>query len=91
VLALDEVLALENPASYKIYVNELRKLHIGQSHDLHWSQNNYVPTIPEYLEMIADSTKKILEVHELRANTIPETGGLFCMLGGLMGCESKAP
>lgn len=55
VLALKAVLELENPVCPGIYVDELMKLHIGQSHDLHWSQNNQCPTVSAYMEMVAGS------------------------------------
>lgn len=55
VLALQEVMALQNTDGHKIFVDELRKLHVGQSHDLYWTHNNHCPTVSEYMDMIANS------------------------------------
>ncbi|RJE25610.1 geranyl-geranyl pyrophosphate [Aspergillus sclerotialis] len=38
-----------------IYSGEMRNLHIGQGHDLHWSYHTYVPTPTEYITMVDGS------------------------------------
>ena len=52
---MDQVRRLEDPACLDIFVEEMRNLFIGQSHDLYWTQQGECPTEDEYMEMIRQS------------------------------------
>ncbi|KAK4100847.1 terpenoid synthase [Parathielavia hyrcaniae] len=44
------------PGASDIAFEQLRELHIGQSHDLHWTRHTACPTEEEYLEMVSKKT-----------------------------------
>lgn len=52
---MNDVLQLNNPNCMKIVMEELHNLFIGQSWDLHWTQQFQCPSEVEYLEMISHS------------------------------------
>ncbi|RAK95857.1 terpenoid synthase [Aspergillus ibericus CBS 121593] len=54
--AMDQVRQLEDPRCLEIFVEEMRNLFIGQSHDLYWTQQDECPTEEEYMEMIRQKT-----------------------------------
>ncbi|KAL2802056.1 Ophiobolin F synthase [Aspergillus granulosus] len=47
---------LPNPASLRIFLEEIQQLYIGQSYDLYWTHNTLCPPIPEYLKMVDQKT-----------------------------------
>ncbi|KAJ5586656.1 isoprenoid synthase domain-containing protein [Penicillium hetheringtonii] len=53
---MNDVLQLNNPDCMKIVTEELHNLFIGQSWDLHWTQQFQCPSEVEYLEMISHKT-----------------------------------
>jgi hypothetical protein len=66
-------------------LEQLHDLHIGQSHDLHWTRHASCPTEEEYLDMVAKS-KSSYPTQGGKWVLIPriETGGLFRLLSRLM-------
>ncbi|KAK3306311.1 isoprenoid synthase domain-containing protein [Chaetomium strumarium] len=56
--ALRKAHALEEtvPGAADIAFEQLRDLHVGQSHDLHWTRHVSVPTEDEYLDMVSRKT-----------------------------------
>ncbi|KAM3432410.1 hypothetical protein NHJ13734_006875 [Beauveria thailandica] len=47
---------LGNPACLGIFTDEMQQLHVGQSYDLHWTENTRCPSVPEYLKMVDKKT-----------------------------------
>jgi geranylgeranyl pyrophosphate synthase len=47
------------PADLGFPTEQLRELHVGQSHDLHWTRHASIPTEEEYLDMVSKSTSNI--------------------------------
>ncbi|KAL8792027.1 MAG: hypothetical protein Q9195_005368 [Heterodermia aff. obscurata] len=56
VAALNEVRKLNNPESLSVFIEELRCLYIGQSHDLYWTRNVLCPSEEDYLRMVDHKT-----------------------------------
>ncbi|PWY67090.1 geranylgeranyl pyrophosphate synthase [Aspergillus sclerotioniger CBS 115572] len=56
IQAMDQVRQLEDPACLDIFVEDMRNLFIGQSHDLYWTQQGECPAEDEYMEMIRQKT-----------------------------------
>ncbi|OCL09914.1 terpenoid synthase [Glonium stellatum] len=55
--ALDEARNIgDSQLPVKIFIEELRDLHIGQSYDLYWTRNSICPLEDEYLAMVAQKT-----------------------------------
>lgn len=52
---MNDVQSLNSPGCMGIVIEELRNLFIGQSYDLHWTQQGQCPSEAEYLEMINQS------------------------------------
>ncbi|KAK6527920.1 hypothetical protein TWF281_009181 [Arthrobotrys megalospora] len=61
VKSLGEVMKL-GPSAVAIYQEELRRLHIGQSLDLHWTFHAQCPTEQEYMQMIDGKTGGLLRM-----------------------------
>lgn len=55
-MALLELQGLSNPRTTEIFVEELRRLHIGQGMDLFWRDTLQCPTVTEYFEMVSNKT-----------------------------------
>lgn len=55
VRAVEEARQL-GPDSIEIVLEGLDELHVGQSYDLYWTQNNLCPSDNEYLEMVKKKT-----------------------------------
>ncbi|KAJ5065742.1 isoprenoid synthase domain-containing protein [Bipolaris maydis] len=55
VRAVEEARQL-GPDAVEIVLEGLDELHVGQSHDLYWTQNNLCPSDSEYLEMVKKKT-----------------------------------
>ncbi|EKG20455.1 Polyprenyl synthetase [Macrophomina phaseolina MS6] len=51
-LAIDRLSELSSPKSLRIFIDEVRKMQIGQSFDLHWTAALQCPSEEEYLSMI---------------------------------------
>ncbi|KAF4631128.1 hypothetical protein G7Y89_g7014 [Cudoniella acicularis] len=47
---------LSNPSCFRIFVEEMQHLYVGQSYDLYWTHNALCPSISEYLKMVDDKT-----------------------------------
>lgn len=58
VEALDTVRLHLRPGCLAVYAEELHRLHVGQSFDLHWTNQVMCPTITEYIEMIDNSKSR---------------------------------
>lgn len=55
-LALQDVLALDDPHCVTAFNEELLNLHRGQSMDLYWRENLVVPSEEEYINMVMNKT-----------------------------------
>ncbi|KAF9892770.1 Geranylgeranyl pyrophosphate synthase [Aspergillus nanangensis] len=73
VAAVEDLLKLTK-RSQEIFLEQMKKLHIGQSYDIYWARSCTCPSEEEYLEMCR-----------------MKTGGLFCMLGGMIYAEAELP
>ncbi|PHH76098.1 hypothetical protein CDD80_1828 [Ophiocordyceps camponoti-rufipedis] len=51
LMAVEEVFFLSDE-SRRIFTDELRNLHVGQSYDLYWTQTNHCPSFSEYYDMV---------------------------------------
>jgi geranylgeranyl pyrophosphate synthase len=58
VEALNTVRLHLRPGCLEVYAEELHRLHVGQSFDLHWTNQVTCPSILEYIEMIDNSKSK---------------------------------
>ncbi len=47
---------LRNPSCFRIFIEEMQNLYVGQSYDLYWTHNALCPSISEYLEMVDKKT-----------------------------------
>ncbi|PYI01416.1 geranylgeranyl pyrophosphate synthase [Aspergillus sclerotiicarbonarius CBS 121057] len=56
IQAMDQVRQLEDSCCLDIFIEEMRNLFIGQSHDLYWTRQGECPTEDEYMEMIRQKT-----------------------------------
>ncbi|EED11493.1 geranylgeranyl diphosphate synthase, putative [Talaromyces stipitatus ATCC 10500] len=56
IRALEEVQKLGDKESVMIFTEELKNLYIGQSLDLHWTNNVICPTVDEYFRMVEHKT-----------------------------------
>ncbi|KAJ5167656.1 geranylgeranyl diphosphate synthase [Penicillium canariense] len=56
IRALEEVQKLGDKESVLIFTEELKNLYIGQSLDLHWTNNLICPTVDEYFRMVEHKT-----------------------------------
>ncbi|KAK7911044.1 gibberellin cluster-GGPP-synthase [Apiospora marii] len=85
--ALQEVQRLGGAESLAIYAEELERLYIGQSLDLHWTCNLICPSIEQYLEMIEYKTGGLFRLFGrlMAAHSTTSTGldvtGLLNSLG----------
>ncbi|PGH21525.1 hypothetical protein AJ80_03193 [Polytolypa hystricis UAMH7299] len=52
IAATDMAAQLQNPENFRIFVEEMQQLHVGQSYDLYWTHNTLCPTVTEYLKMV---------------------------------------
>jgi ophiobolin F synthase len=52
IAATDIAAQLQNPENFRIFVEEMQQLHVGQSYDLYWTHNTLCPTVTEYLKMV---------------------------------------
>lgn len=50
------VAELSNPTCFRIFIEEMQQLYIGQSYDLYWTHNAICPSISEYLKMVDKKT-----------------------------------
>lgn len=47
---------LSNPSCFRIFIEEMQQLYVGQSYDLYWTHNALCPSISEYLKMLDKKT-----------------------------------
>jgi len=47
---------LSNPSCFRIFIEEMQQLYVGQSYDLYWTHNALCPSISEYLKMVDKKT-----------------------------------
>ena len=47
---------LSNPSCFRIFIEEMQQLYVGQSYDLYWTHNALCPSILEYLKMVDKKT-----------------------------------
>lgn len=47
---------LSNPACFRIFIEEVQQLYVGQSYDLYWTHNALCPSISDYLKMVDKKT-----------------------------------
>ena len=47
---------LSNPSCFRIFIEEMRQLYVGQSYDVYWTHNALCPSISEYLKMVDKKT-----------------------------------
>nr|XP_036589872.1 Fusicoccadiene synthase 3 [Colletotrichum truncatum]KAF6801877.1 Fusicoccadiene synthase 3 [Colletotrichum truncatum] len=52
VLALESVSKLSNSECIRIFIEEVKNMEIGQSHDLYWTRTMQCPSVEEYLQMV---------------------------------------
>lgn len=63
-LALQDVLALDDPHCVTAFNEELLNLHRGQSMDLYWRENLVVPSEEEYINMVMNSeSQQVNSIH----------------------------
>jgi hypothetical protein len=55
VEAISKANEIPVPGGLKITLEQLKELHVGQSHDLYWTRHSYTPSEAEYLEMVSKS------------------------------------
>jgi geranylgeranyl pyrophosphate synthase len=61
VRAVEEARQL-GPDAIEIVLEGLDELHVGQSYDLYWKQNNLCPSDNEYLEVVKKKTGGLLRL-----------------------------
>lgn len=47
---------LSNPACFRIFIEEMQEMYVGQSYDLYWTHSALCPSISEYLKMVDKKT-----------------------------------
>ena len=47
---------LSNPSCFRIFIEEMQQLYVGQSFDLYWTYNALCPSISDYLKMVDKKT-----------------------------------
>ncbi|KAL8972381.1 MAG: hypothetical protein Q9183_000583 [Haloplaca sp. 2 TL-2023] len=47
---------LSNPSCFRIFIEEIQQLYVGQSYDLYWTHNAVCPSLSEYLKMVDKKT-----------------------------------
>lgn len=47
---------LSNPSCFRIFMEEMQQLFVGQSYDLYWTHNALCPSISDYLKMVDKKT-----------------------------------
>lgn len=47
---------LSNPSCFRIFIEEMQQLYVGQSYDLYWTHNVLCPSLSEYLKMVDKKT-----------------------------------
>ncbi|KAF6826625.1 Fusicoccadiene synthase 3 [Colletotrichum plurivorum] len=52
ILALENISKLTTPDCLGIFIEEVRNMEIGQSHDLYWTRTMQCPSVGEYLQMV---------------------------------------
>ena len=81
---------LSNPACFRIFIDEMQQLYVGQSYDLYWTHNALCPSISAYLKMVDKKTgglfrmlsRLMLAESPVRATlSDPELDPLSCLLG----------
>lgn len=50
------VAQLSNPSCFRIFIEEMQQLYVGQSYDLYWTYNAVCPSLSEYLKMVDKKT-----------------------------------
>ncbi|KAI0398029.1 putative geranylgeranyl diphosphate synthase [Xylariaceae sp. FL0594] len=89
LIALEEMQKLGDTQSMGIFMEEVKSLHIGQSLDIHWTQNLVCPSVEEYFQMVEGKTGGLFRVigrlmslhatasHALDMNDLCNTLGRF--------------
>ena len=54
--ATDMAAELNNPSCFRIFLEEMQQLYVGQSYDLYWTHNAICPSLSEYLKMVDQKT-----------------------------------
>ena len=47
---------LNNPACFRIFIEEMHHLYVGQSYDIYWTHNALCPSVSQYLRMVDKKT-----------------------------------
>lgn len=50
------VAELSNPSCFRIFIEEMQQLYVGQSYDLYWTHNALCPSVSDYLTMVDKKT-----------------------------------
>lgn len=60
------------PGAVESTLEQLQELHVGQSHDLHWTRHMIIPSEAEYLEMVTEKTGGLFRLlSRLISTTLP--------------------
>ena len=43
---------LSNPLCFRIFIEEMHQLYVGESYDLYWTHNTICPLLSDYLKMV---------------------------------------
>ncbi|KAK5124909.1 hypothetical protein LTR85_001099 [Meristemomyces frigidus] len=62
VQAFDEARKLPSESALDVFIEQMYKLHIGQSYDLHWTRHHICPSEEEYLEMVDKKTGGLFQM-----------------------------
>ncbi|RMD43624.1 hypothetical protein DV735_g1542, partial [Chaetothyriales sp. CBS 134920] len=81
ICAMEEVEKFGDTESIRIFIEELKNLHIGQSLDLHWTNNAICPSFEEFFQMAEHKTGglfrllgRLMSVHSanpVKADMVP--------------------
>ncbi|KAF6823485.1 Fusicoccadiene synthase 3 [Colletotrichum musicola] len=62
ILALESISKLKTPNCLGIFIEEVRNMEIGQSHDLYWTRTMQCPSVGEYLQMVDMKTEALFSL-----------------------------
>ncbi|KAF3400488.1 Ophiobolin F synthase [Talaromyces pinophilus] len=88
VMALEMTQRLNSPACLNVFIDELKRLHIGQSLDLYWTANVQCPSLEEYLRMVDYKTgglfqmvAKLMAIKSPMAGRVPDLSNMTTLFG----------
>ncbi|KAK1569394.1 isoprenoid synthase domain-containing protein [Colletotrichum navitas] len=83
IAATDLASRLPNPESFRVFLDEARLLHLGQSYDLYWTHNTLCPRVADYLEMVDMKTGGLFRTLTRMMTAESPVGGDKLPSGGL--------